>query len=72
MSRRTALAERHRAPGAGIPAPTGAVTSGVPSPTLGEPIAMAYAPPDAAAPGTMLDVGIREAPVAFEVVPLPF
>jgi aminomethyltransferase len=51
---------------------TGAVTSGTISPTLGVPIAMAYVAPADAAPGTMLDVEIRDARAAAEVVPLPF
>jgi aminomethyltransferase len=51
---------------------TGLVTSGAPSPTLGLPIAMGYVAPPDAEPGTMLAVGIREARVAVEVVPLPF
>jgi aminomethyltransferase len=50
----------------------GVVTSGTLSPTLGKAIAMAYVPPDAAAPGTMLDVGIRASRVPAQVVPLPF
>ena len=33
---------------------------------------MAYVPPADAEPGTMLAVEIRGAPVAAEVVPLPF
>jgi aminomethyltransferase len=52
--------------------PIGAVTSGTMSPTLGVPIAMGYVPTDAAEPGTMLAVDIREAPVPAEVVALPF
>jgi len=51
---------------------TGAVTSGTMSPTLGIPVAMAYVAPGDAAPGTMLDVEIRGARTAVEVVPLPF
>jgi len=51
---------------------TGIVTSGTHSPTLGKPIAMAYVAPGDADPGTILDVEIREQPVASEVVPLPF
>ncbi len=51
---------------------TGVVTSGAPSPTLGEPIALAYVAPADGEPGTMLDVGIRDARVPAEVVPLPF
>lgn len=51
---------------------TGIVTSGTQSPTLGVPIAMAYVAPGDGEPGTILDVGIRDARVAAEVVPLPF
>jgi aminomethyltransferase len=51
---------------------SGIVTSGTFSPTLGKAIAMAYVPPDAGAPGTMVEVGIRAARVPAEVVPLPF
>ena len=50
----------------------GTVTSGTLSPTLGVPIAMAYLPPAHAEPGTMVAVGIRDALVPAEVVPLPF
>ncbi len=50
----------------------GAVTSGTLSPTLGEPIAMAYVAPSAAEPGTIVSVGIRDQRVPAEVVPLPF
>jgi aminomethyltransferase len=52
--------------------PIGTVTSGTMSPTLGSAIAMAYVPPPQAGPGTMLAVDVRGAPVAAEVVPLPF
>jgi len=52
--------------------PLGVVTSGAPSPTLGMPIAMAYVPPPAAAVGTMVEVGIRDARVEADIVPLPF
>ena len=52
--------------------PTGVVTSGTMSPSLGAAIAMAYVAPDRAEPGTMLAVEIRGARVAAEVVPLPF
>ncbi len=51
---------------------TGAVTSGTMSPTLGRAIALAYVAPGDAEPGTILDVEIRAARVAAEVVPLPF
>ena len=50
----------------------GVVTSGTSSPTLGAAIAMAYLPPSAATPGTMVEVGIRNDRAAAEVVPLPF
>ena len=50
----------------------GAVTSGSHSPTLGSAIAMAWLRPDSALPGTMLQVIVRDAPVAAEVVSLPF
>ena len=52
--------------------PTGVVTSGTHSPTLGVPIAMAYVTPGDGEPGTILSVEIREQPVSAEVVPLPF
>ncbi len=52
--------------------PTGVVTSGTHSPTLGVPIAMAYVAPDVGEPGTILAVEVREQPVSAEVVPLPF
>ena len=52
--------------------PTGVVTSGTRSPTLGTPIAMAYVAPTDAEPGTILAVEIREQPISAEVVPLPF
>jgi aminomethyltransferase len=51
---------------------TGAITSGTLSPTLGEPIAMGYAAPSEAEPGTILEVGIRDQRVPAEVVVLPF
>ena len=50
----------------------GTVTSGTLSPTLGEPIAMAYVTPSEAEPGTILAVEIRDQRVPAEVVPLPF
>jgi aminomethyltransferase len=51
---------------------TGTVTSGTLSPTLGEPIAMAYVTPSDAEPGTILEVAIRDQRVPAEVVALPF
>ncbi len=50
----------------------GTVTSGTLSPTLGQPIAMAYVPPSSAEPGTIVNVGIRDQRVPAEVVELPF
>lgn len=50
----------------------GTVTSGVPSPTLGHPIAMAYVTPDVAEPGTALAVDVRGRHEPVRVVPLPF
>ena len=51
---------------------TGVVTSGTQSPTLGRAIAMAFVAPGDAEPGTIVEVEIRAARVAAEVVPLPF
>ena len=56
----------------GEQAPIGIITSGSHSPTLGEPIAMAYVPPSDATAGTMLEVAIRGSAIAAEVVALPF
>ena len=50
----------------------GEVTSGVPSPTLGHPIALAYVESGFAEPGTALEVDLRGRAEPFEVVPLPF
>lgn len=50
----------------------GVVTSGTHSPTLGEPIGLAYVPADCAAVGTSIDILIRGKAVAAEVVPTPF
>ena len=63
---------RHGYPVLDADGPTGTVTSGTMSPTLGSAIAMAYVATGHAVPGTMLDVEIRGARVAAEVVPLPF
>ena len=51
---------------------TGVVTSGTQSPTLGQPIAMAYVTPSESEPGTIVDVSIRDQRVPAEVVPMPF
>jgi aminomethyltransferase len=53
-------------------ADAGAVTSGTSSPTLGEPIAMAYVPAAAATPGRDVEVVVRERPYRAEQVKLPF
>ncbi|WP_114855052.1 glycine cleavage system aminomethyltransferase GcvT [Brachybacterium sp. YJGR34] len=50
----------------------GVVTSGVLSPTLGHPIAMAYVSPSLADPGTDLVVDVRGRDLPVRVVPLPF
>ncbi|QIM17095.1 glycine cleavage system aminomethyltransferase GcvT [Leucobacter insecticola] len=50
----------------------GELTSGLLSPTLEYPIALAYVRPECADPGTALDVDLRGKPQPFEVVPLPF
>ena len=52
--------------------PTGVVTSGTQSPSLGKAIAMAYVATSDAEPGTMVDVEIRGQRVPAEVVALPF
>ncbi|MDO4916548.1 MAG: glycine cleavage system aminomethyltransferase GcvT [Rothia sp. (in: high G+C Gram-positive bacteria)] len=50
----------------------GEVTSGIPSPTLGYPIAMALINKDFSEVGTTVDVDIRGKKAAFDVVALPF
>lgn len=50
----------------------GKVTSGGPSPTLGRNIAMGYAPPAFAEPGTELTVIVRGKALPAEVVAMPF
>ncbi|QHC67142.1 glycine cleavage system aminomethyltransferase GcvT [Rathayibacter sp. VKM Ac-2759] len=52
--------------------PIGVVTSGVLSPTLGVPIAMAYVAPTQAQPGTTLSVDIRGSRLPMTVTELPF
>ncbi|GGF26994.1 glycine cleavage system aminomethyltransferase GcvT [Subtercola lobariae] len=54
------------------PAPIGEITSGVLSPTLGVPIAMAYLDPAFAAEGTAVSVDVRGKRLPFRVTPLPF
>lgn len=50
----------------------GEVTSGLPSPTLGHPIALALVDVAQREPGTTVTVDLRGKPESFEVVPLPF
>jgi aminomethyltransferase len=50
----------------------GVVTSGVLSPTLGHPIALAYLDTDRTEPGTELGVDVRGHSLTFTVSPLPF
>ena len=50
----------------------GHVTSGLLSPTLNQPIALAYVQPDYAALGTELFAIVRGKPVPMEVVAMPF
>nr|WP_274638066.1 glycine cleavage system aminomethyltransferase GcvT [Microbacterium bovistercoris] len=53
-------------------AAVGEITSGILSPTLGHPIAMAYVPPALAAPGTALLIDVRGTHVPATVTTLPF
>jgi len=50
----------------------GVVTSGAPSPTLGKPIGLGYVRPVFAAPGTSIEIGIRDRSVPAQVVETPF
>jgi aminomethyltransferase len=50
----------------------GTVTSGLPSPTLGYPVALAYVETELSEPGTELEVDLRGRPEGFTVVELPF
>jgi aminomethyltransferase len=50
----------------------GVVTSGAPSPTLQKSIGLGYVGPAFAAPGTSIEIGIRERAIAAHVVPTPF
>jgi len=50
----------------------GEVTSGLPGPTVGKPVAMGYVPPALASPGTRLTAMVRSKPVTMEVTALPF
>jgi aminomethyltransferase len=61
-------AELHDASGQRV----GTVTSGLLSPTLDQPVAMAYVAAQWAAEGTHLNAIVRGKPVAMEVVAMPF
>jgi aminomethyltransferase len=50
----------------------GRVTSGAPSPTLGQSIGLAWVPQALTAPGSRFDVVIRERAIAARVVETPF
>ncbi len=50
----------------------GIITSGVPSPTLGYPIAMGYISADQSMPGTQVKIDVRGQLHPFEVVKMPF
>ena len=50
----------------------GAITSGLPSPTLGYPVALAYVDREFSELGTVLDVDLRGRFEPFEVIPTPF
>lgn len=53
-------------------AKVGVVTSGAPSPTLGKSIGLGYVPPALAAPGTSIEIGIRDRAVPARIVETPF
>ena len=53
-------------------APLGVVTSGGFAPSLGKAIALGFVPPTQAAPGTKLQVSVRNRAQAAEVVQMPF
>jgi aminomethyltransferase len=50
----------------------GEVTSGLPGPTVGKPVAMGYVPPALASPGARVTAMVRGKPVTMEVTALPF
>jgi aminomethyltransferase len=52
--------------------PLGSVTSGLLSPSLNQPIAMAYVPLEYAQPGTVVHAMVRGKPVPMQVSPMPF
>jgi aminomethyltransferase len=52
--------------------PIGFVTTGMPSPTLGRPLGMAYVPTALSVEGSEFDVLIRDKPVRARAVKMPF
>ncbi len=50
----------------------GSVTSGMPTPTLGRPLGMAYVPTELSAEGSEFDIIIREKPVRARAIKMPF
>jgi aminomethyltransferase len=50
----------------------GEVTSGLLGPTIDQPIAMGYVPPELAALGTQVNAIVRGKPVAMQVLAMPF
>ncbi len=50
----------------------GEVTSGLLGPTINQPVAMGFVPPDFAAIGTRINAVVRGKPVPMEVVAMPF
>jgi aminomethyltransferase len=50
----------------------GEVTSGLLGPTIDQPIAMGYLPPEMAVPGTRVNALVRGKPVPMEVSTMPF
>ena len=52
--------------------PVGEITSGVLSPTLGHPVAMAFVPPALSALGTDLFIDVRGTRIPATVTALPF
>jgi len=52
--------------------PVGYVTTGMPAPTLGRPLGMAYVPTALSAEGSEFDIIIREKPVRARAIKMPF